>query len=221
MAGQVLKAAQFTWRRVPKSCHAQRDEAMFGFFKAEVAELLAEAAKGSFRLWFYDESGFNLNPNALYAWQPPRQAQAQSGLLTLPAQRGNVLTLAAFLASDNTLEAYSHVGAMDSNAFVAFVDDFVEQQVKPSTLPHVVVLDNASFHKSALVRRKMHGWKKQNLFFQFLPPYCSELNRIEILWRRIKHEWLEINDFESAQKLHSAVTNIVLLFGTKYSINFY
>lgn len=221
MLKQLLKSAGFTWRRVPKSSRPRRDEAMFDFFRAELKHLLADAGKGLARLWFYDESGFNLNPNAVYAWLPPKKGAAGAEQAVLPAQRGNVLTLAGFLSSDNELEAYSQKGAMDSLAFEAFVEDFIgQQQTEKSKVRHIVVIDNASFHKSARIRRKMEEWKKKNLFFQFLPPYCSELNRIEILWRRIKHEWLEIHHYLSPQKLEDAVNNIVQNFGTKYTITF-
>jgi len=33
------------------------------------------------------------------------------------------------------------------------------------------------------------NWEKQNLFIQNIPAYSPELNKIEILWRKIKYEW--------------------------------
>jgi transposase len=217
MVKQVLKSAQFTWRRVRKSLKSKRDAGLFEFFKSELEHLRLEAEQGQVRLWFYDESGFNLNPNAVYAWLPP---QNQAKDVFLPAQRGGIMTVAGFLSTDNTLEAYSQKGAMDSAAFIAYVDDFITQQIKDTSIRHIVVIDNASFHTSAIVKRKMEAWKQQNLFFQFLPPYCSELNRIEILWRRIKHNWLQITDYASADNLENAVVNIIKLYNTKYSISF-
>ena len=218
MVKQVLKSAKFTWRRVRKSLKSQRDEGMFEFFKLELQLLRHEAEQGLIKLWFYDETGFNLNPNGVYAWLPP---SAEAAAVYLPAQRGNLLTVAGFLSAENTLEAYSCKGAMDSFTFIAFVDDFVKNHVIGKPDKQVIVIDNASFHKSATVIKKMEEWRKSNLFFQFLPPYCSELNRIEILWRRIKHNWLEIGDFRSADILEKAVINIIKQYGSKYLITFY
>jgi transposase len=31
--------------------------------------------------------------------------------------------------------------------------------------------------------------------FYFLPPYSPELNRIEILWKKMKYEWLPFKSF--------------------------
>ena len=70
---EVLKSAKYTWRRVRKSMKKQRDECLFEFFKQEIVELCVLDKKKLIRLWFYGESGFNLNPNALYAWLPPHR----------------------------------------------------------------------------------------------------------------------------------------------------
>lgn len=196
----------------------QRDEGLFEFFKQELVELCALDKKGLIRLWFYDESGFNLNPNALYAWLPP---QNEAKNITLPAKRGNVLTVAGFLRHDNTLEAYSQKQAMNAQAFIAFTEDFIQNQVTDSKVQNIVIIDNASFHKAHISKAKMEYWKKQNLFFQFLPAYCSELNHIEILWRFIKNEWLNIQDYESEEKLKEAVETIIKKFDSKYTITFY
>ncbi len=196
----------------------QRDEGLFEFFKQELVELCALDKKGLIRLWFYDESGFNLNPNALYAWLPP---QNEAKNITLPAKRGNVLTVAGFLRHDNTLEAYSQKEAMNAQAFIAFTEDFIQNQVTDSKVQNIVIIDNASFHKAHISKAKMEYWKKQNLFFQFLPAYCSELNHIEILWRFIKNEWLNIQDYESEEKLKEAVETIIKKFDSKYTITFY
>ena len=81
---------------------------MFEFFKQELASLRAAQSANQIVLWYYDETGFSLNPNAVYAWLP-KNAKSE-----LPAQRGNVLTIAGFFQSDNTLQAYSHQGSMSS-----------------------------------------------------------------------------------------------------------
>ena len=217
MVKEVLKSAQYTWRRVRKSMKKQRDEGLFEFFKQELGELIALDKQGTIRLWFYDESGFQLNPNAIYAWLPP---QKQAKNIELPSKRGNVITVAGFMRHDNTLEAYSQSGAMTALSFIAFVEDFIQNQVINTKIKHIVIIDNASFHTAILTKQKMELWKKQNLYFQFIPAYCSELNHIEILWRMIKHQWLNIQDYDSEEILKKAVVDIIKQFGIKYSITF-
>ena len=163
---EVLKSAKYTWRSVRKSMKKQRDEGHFEFFKQELVELCVLDKKGLIRLWFYDESGFNLNPNALYAWLPP-QKEAQN--ISLPAKRGNVLTVAGFLRHDNTLEAYSQKEAMNAQSFIAFTENFIQNQVLGSDVQNIVIIDNASFHKVftklRLLKSKCNSGKSKTYFF--------------------------------------------------------
>jgi len=208
----ILKAAAFSWRRVHKSLKLQRDAEMFDFFKLEIKALEREHQEGKINLWYYDESGLSLNPNVVYAWLPKENAYE------LPALRGNVLTIAGFFQTDNTLQAYSHNGSMNSEIFIAYVEDFLKNN--PPSLKTVVIIDNASFHKSADVKNKLKQWQKQNLFFQFLPPYCSELNKIEVLWHHLKHLWLRLEDYKTKESLKEAADDILSNVKTKYTITF-
>jgi hypothetical protein len=53
-----------------------------------------------------------------------------------------------------------------------------------------------------------------------LPPYCSELNAIEILWHRIKYFWLPFSAYLSFAHLSSCLEEILVNFGSKYQITF-
>jgi hypothetical protein len=53
----------------------------------------------------------------------------------------------------------------------------------------VVVQDNGSLHTSKLAKQQWQQWQQQGLYLFFLPPYCSEMNRIESEWHQLKtHE---------------------------------
>ena len=54
----------------------------------------------------------------------------------------------------------------------------------------------------------------------FRPESLPELNLIEILWRFIKYQWLEIDAYSSWQSLVSSVERIIKEFGDNYVINF-
>ena len=209
---RVLKEYGFRWRRVRKSLESQRDPIMYAFFKQEIIALQEENKQGKIRLVFYDESGISQNPSSVYAWLP------KGSNAKLPAMRGNVMTIAGFMQTDNTLMAYSHEGSTTSEIFIAYVEDFIKNS--PCLVKTIVIIDNASFHKSTIVKKKMIEWKKENLFFQFLPPYCSELNKIETLWHHIKHLWLNIEDYRTKESLEFAVIEILKNFKIKYTISF-
>ncbi|MBE9033503.1 transposase, partial [filamentous cyanobacterium LEGE 11480] len=50
----------------------------------------------------------------------------------------------------------------------------------------VVVMDNASFHKSERMRQLI---EQAGCVLLFLPPYSPDLNKIEKFWARLKHFW--------------------------------
>lgn len=69
----------------------------------------------------------------------------------------------------------------------ALVEAWVEQLLVPVLQPgQVVVMDNASFHKSAAIAEMIEAAGCKLLF---LPPYSPDLNKIEKFWARLKH-WL-------------------------------
>ena len=58
-------------------------------------------------------------------------------------------------------------------------------------------MDNASMHTSNAVKNKQAEWEQKGLTIFYLPTYSPQLNIIEILWRFIKYEWLNIDAYES------------------------
>ena len=67
---------------------------------------------------------------------------------------------------------------------------------------------------------KMEEWKEKDDLIYFLPPYSPELNPIEILWRRIKYQWLDFDAYCSFQNLKEKLNFVLNNFGSKYDIKF-
>jgi transposase len=84
----------------------------------------------------------------------------------------------------------------------------------------VIVVDCSSIHTSDGVQDKFEEWRERGLTIFELPSYSPELNLIEILWRFIKYEWLDIDAYRSWDILVSSVEKILKEFGSNYVINF-
>jgi transposase len=84
----------------------------------------------------------------------------------------------------------------------------------------VVIIDNASIHHSDNFEDKIRGWKEEDLYVFYLPTYSPHLNLIEILWRKIKYEWLEPEHYENWMVFQDAVENILSKVGGEFKINF-
>jgi len=96
------------------------------------------------------------------------------------------------------------------------MDRFVTQTVKKT----VVILDNSPIHKSKKIMAKIEEWKEKDVLIFFLPPYSPELNLIEILWRRVKYQWIPFDAYICFQNLKERLSYVLSNFGEKYDIIF-
>ena len=67
---------------------------------------------------------------------------------------------------------------------------------------------------------KLAEWEEKGFYIFFLPTYSPHLNKIEILWRKMKYKWLKPQDYLSFESLTKAIKEILSSLGTEYKINF-
>jgi transposase len=106
-------------------------------------------------------------------------------------------------------------GKIDSAALLDFIwREVARLPAPPEALPPeyrrgrpcVVVLDNASAHTSKVVQAARPGLEAAGVLLYYLPPDSPELNRIEELWRHVKHEDLPLRSYRTLDDLRAAVT---------------
>ena len=188
----------------------KRDPERFEQAKADIAELIAQAQAGDIELAYVDESGFSPQPPNRYAWTKPGETHA---VTAKRAQRLNVI--GAMLSSGKLFTAtlWKNVNGL---FFFAFLRAMLDQVKKPL----VVILDNTSSHTAKKLKPYWDLLEEKGMRFYFLPPYSPELNCIEILWRKIKYEWLAFKSY-SACELEQAIEEIGSGFGSKYTLTFF
>lgn len=210
MLRRFLKKMGYSWKRFRKSLKKYQDEANYKEKLRELKDILNLHKLKYIDLFFADESGFNMEGYIPYGWQPKGEYIHITPCKTPSTQIFGLMSL------DNRLEAYSNLGSMTSKTVIAYIDDFCKQIKQPT----VVVLDNASIHHSKIFEAKIDKWKEQGLYIFFLPKYSPHLNPIEILWRKLKYEWIKYEDIESQQELNQVIEQILTEFGSLYNINF-
>jgi len=99
---------------------------------------------------------------------------------------------------------------------IEFLDEFSTSITKKT----IVILDNASIHKSKIFSNKTKEWNEKGLIIYFIPPYSPELNLIEVLWRFIKYRWLSFEAYTSFSALKKHLNDVLENIGSKYMINF-
>jgi transposase len=128
-------------------------------------------------LWFGDECGIEADPRPRRRWVKPgsKPKIPYSG----PHLRRSVI--GAVRPSDGALSMriLSHC---NTDVFKVFVDTLVEEQPQKEGIRQILILDNASWHKS-----KSLTW--HHFEPEFLPPYSPDFNPIERFWPRVKTDF--------------------------------
>jgi transposase len=128
------------------------------------------------RLKFIDESGTHLGLTRLFG----RAAPGQRIVEATPGYSGPHYTLVATLGWQEITAPWILEGAMDRVAFEAYV----RSQLLPTLRRgDIVVLDNLSAHTGETIRQLIEA---RGARVQFLPPYSSDFNPIELCWSKIK-----------------------------------
>jgi DDE superfamily endonuclease len=79
------------------------------------------------------------------------------------------------------------------------------QALPPVPRPTVVVLDNGSMHRNAVVRAAIPELRAAGIYLYYLPPYSPDLNHIESVFGVIKHHDLPERRYPTMPSLTDAV----------------
>jgi transposase len=82
---------------------------------------------------------------------------------------------------------------------------YLRERLPAAGVPRVVVLDNAGIHTSKVVKAARSGLAKQGIYLYYLPAYSPELNRIEPVFKQVKHHELPVRSYTSKADLRQAV----------------
>jgi transposase len=207
---RLAKKARLRWKRVRKSLKSLRDPQAFARCQRELTALQHQEDQGKIDLYYFDESGFALAPTIPYAWQEPQS------VIELPARRYGRINVLGFMNRNNDLHAYMFEQSIHTGVVIACFDAFCHTLTQKT----VVVVDNASIHRSEEFEDRMPYWKQHGLIIKYLSPYSPELNLIEILWRRIKYTWLPFSAYACLNALSEALEAILSHVGSEYQITF-
>lgn len=207
---RLCKQAGLCWKRVRRSLKSKRDPGLFAKSQQELAELTQQAEQKLIDLYYFDESGFTLTPCIPYAWQPIGQT------IEVPSAKSKRLNVLGFMNKACDFQSFVFEGSITTAVVVACINRFVATL----KLPTYLVIDNAPIHTSAEFQENIETWKQQGLTIVPIAPYSPELNLIEILWRKIKYEWLPFSAYESFQSLEENLFDILANVGKTYRIEF-
>lgn len=210
MLRRFLKQLGYCWKRFRKSLKKKQNQQEYEEKLGQLKQLFELHKADYVDLRFADESGFNLEGYVPYGWQPKGE------YIEITPAKTKGMQIFGLMNVDNQLQSYGFQGSITSEVVIACLDDFSTAITQPT----VVVLDNAPIHHSKKFEAKIQEWKQEDLYIFFLPTYSPHLNLIEILWRKIKYEWLPYETMTSQQVLNEKLDQILRNIGEQCTINF-
>ena len=165
---------------------------------------------GHIDLYFGDESHVCTEGYVPYGWIFPDET------CVVPSLKEGRLNIFGMVDRNCRYHGFTTTESIDSDKFIEFVDLFSISIPKPT----VLVVDNASVHKSKKVKACFERWNERGLFIFYLPPYSPHLNIAETVWRILKGKWISPHDYATKQGLFQRVEDILSKIGKEYFIKF-
>ena len=207
---RILKTLSMSWHRMRRAVGGEPNPQEYKEKQAQLEELKRLENEGKIDLYYLDEVGFCRIPSVPYGWQDIGE------YLNIPSCHSRRLNVLGIMNRANQLETYISTQSINSDVVIACIDTFFPVVDKPT----VIVVDQSSIHTSDAILDKLEEWQARNITIFELPSYSPELNLIEILWRFIKYEWIEIDAYSSWETFVASVEKILREFGKNYVINF-
>lgn len=175
-----------------------------------LGELESLSENGSIDLYYGDESRVSIEPCIPYGWQFPDEE------VSMPSAKGLGLNCFALLKRNNQC----FIKTSEQTLTGQFIFEQMEELSTRLEKLTVVVLDNARIHTSQIIKERIKIWQQRGLYIFYLPRYSPHLNIVEILWRKLKYEWLSPIDYQSKDNLFYQANSALKAVGSSLFIRF-
>lgn len=196
--------------RIRKTTKGTPSPQLYAYKKEKLQELEQQFKDGRINLFFGDGSFVCTEGYVPYGWQFPWEN------VTIPSEKKARLNIWGMVDYNSIYHGFSSMESMTSEKIADFIDKF-SVTIKKET---VIVLDNASVHRSKLMQEMIKIWEKRGLYIFFLPPYSPHLNIAETVWRLLKGQWIQPKDYVSSDNLFYAVDRALAALGSNNTICF-
>jgi transposase len=129
-----------------------------------------------------------------YGWQFPGED------IHIPVEKAYKINILGFINRKSQYMGMMTQDSIDAATLIEFPEK-LSFDIKKKT---VLILDNASVHKSCSIIERIPFWQQRGLFITYLPPYSPHLNIAETVWRKLRKEWLNPEDYPEKDKLFYA-----------------
>ena len=161
-----------------KSLHdSQRETPRVKRLRRKFGQQIKQELRGVVRrLKFIDEMGAHLGLTRLYG----RAAPGERVVEATPGYSGTHYTVLATLGWNSVTAPWVLDGPMNTAAFEIYIAHVLAPTLR---VGDIVLLDNLSAHKAESIRQVVEA---RGARLEFLPPYSSDFNPIELCWSKVK-----------------------------------
>ncbi len=198
------------YKRIRKRCKGTPDSDWYSYKLGRLRELEELDQQGAINLFYGDESHVCSEGYVPYGWQFKDED------VSIKVERRFRLNCFAIINRKSECHWTSSSDNIDSKFVCNYLDQFSMTLNKET----FIVLDNASAHRSKLMKERIIEWERRGLFIFFLPTYSPHLNIAEKIWRKLKKEWLRPEDYVSSDCLAYSTTQCLMNLGGVLKINF-
>jgi transposase len=198
-AGDYLKNFGMTPQKPVLKSHKQQPERIRAWLEDEYPQIAARAKAQNSLIFWGDET-------AIRSRDQVGRGYSKRGIKPVQTQAGYRFGVNMVSAINNSGNSRFMIfsGKMNGTKFIEFLRRLIKGQHQKITL----ILDNATYHKSALVKA-FAAKHAEDLELVFLPPYAPELNPDEYLNNALKQKLNHRPKAKSQQELGKTVVGIM------------
>ena len=201
---KYLKKLGLKKRKVGMIPGKANEEQQEKFKKEELMPRLEAAKSGARVVYFVDAAHFVLQPFLGYIWTFCRL------FIKAPSGRQRLNVLGAIEAITHKLVTVCNDSYINSESVCELLWKIAELEY---SVPVTLVLDNARYQKSMIVRELAELLRIELLY---LPPYSPNLNLIERLWGFVKRKRLYCKYYEDFKQFSSSIKECLEKTQTEY-----
>jgi transposase len=177
---------------------------------AVIAELEPLSRTGKIDLYHGDESHGCSQGYVPYGWQFPGAA------VCVPVEKAYRINCMGFINRKSQYMGIMTAKNIGAETVLQYLEE-ISFKIQKKT---VMIVDNASIHKAKIIKERIPFGQTRGLFITFLTPYSPHLNIAETVWRKLKKEWLNPDDYDDKDKLYYAANRCLANLGIGININF-
>ena len=195
--GRLLASLDITPQKPLRRAY-ERDPVAVALWQKETYPKLRKRAKRlAAKIFFLDEAGFQSDPPQGRTYG----LKGQTPVVRTSGQRQSLNVISAVNARGEFWAA-SYPGKLNAEAFVAFLQNFIDSQ--PGKV--FLVVDGHPAHKANVVKAYLKSLQGR-LELHFLPPYAPDLNPDEFVWSYMKNNGVSKKPLKKNESLRDRVEN--------------